>query len=946
MKKDLLSEHRRGFLLGLLTLTLMSALVVLSIQFPSAAGIIDQDAAQAKSLTDKNATRENYDIRADKSAQKILTDFRAQAGLTEAAQRTEQQARLRAEARLRQRVPALKIEHNPLMQVPEVISTIVTDNTNSLQQSKSGNRSDVINNFLKVNNELVSLTDGQVDELKVTADYTNPAQNLSFVHLEQSISGIPVFAGEVKAGFDRNGRMFRVINNLAPGLDYASLSQKFGDPATAVQQAFKHVDREITADDTLRNATASNDNKVVFGKEEDETPTTAERMYFPLAAGVARAAWRVLIWEDASAYLVIVDAETGVLLWRKNIVEDQTQPVTYNVYANPNNMVKTADNPAPLTPGPNAPDGTQAPAIPRTNVTLVGNEPPYTFNSLGWIPDGADTTEGNNARAGLDRVAPNGIDALVVGQVVGTTRIFNFINWLPAPNPAPSPAPIPPNIPINEPLNDAYQRGSVTQLFYTTNRWHDEMYLLGFTEEARNFQQNNFGRGGVGNDRVLAEAQDYSGTNNANFFTPPDGQSGRMQMYLWPNPDPDRDGDLDAEIVIHELTHGTSNRLHGNASGLGTNMARGMGEGWSDFYAHAMLSEPTDPIEGIYTTGGYSTYLGTAGYVNNYYYGIRRFPKAVISFRGPNGKPHNPLSFRHLNVGCNVEIGTPTQIGTISAFPRGPFGSTQCDQVHAAGEIWSSALWEVRAKYIQRLGHTEGTRRVLQHVTDGMKLAPPNPTFLQERDAIIAAAQAGGEQADVDDVWAGFALRGMGFSAQVIAISPANVVEAFDVPNVQNGTYVIVARHSQKALDIPAFSTTEGTGLIQYERNNGDNQQFILTRQADGTYTITVKHSGLVLDVLGASTEDGAIVAQWTSNNGSNQRWRIEPTGTGYYRVISVNSNKALDVAGVSQENGAALIQWENTGNSNQQFFFDLVAAPTPLNSKIAFTSDRNANRD
>ena len=92
--------------------------------------------------------------------------------------------------------------------------------------------------------------------------------------------------------------------------------------------------------------------------------------------------------------------------------------------------------------------------------------------------------------------------------------------------------------------------------------------------------------------------------------------------------------------------------------------------------------------------------------------------------------------------------------------------------------------------------------------------------------------------------------------------------------------------------------------------------------------------------------EDGAIVTQWTSNNGLNQRWRIEPTGSGYYRVISVNSNKALDVAGVSQENGAALIQWENTGNSNQQFFFDLVAAPTPLNGKIAFTSVRNANRD
>ncbi len=50
------------------------------------------------------------------------------------------------------------------------------------------------------------------------------------------------------------------------------------------------------------------------------------------------------------------------------------------------------------------------------------------------------------------------------------------------------------------------------------NRYHDELYRLGFTESARNFQNDNYGRGGVGNDRVSAEGQDSSGTNNANFY--------------------------------------------------------------------------------------------------------------------------------------------------------------------------------------------------------------------------------------------------------------------------------------------------------------------------------------------------------------------------------------------------------------------------------------------
>ena len=54
-------------------------------------------------------------------------------------------------------------------------------------------------------------------------------------------------------------------------------------------------------------------------------------------------------------------------------------------------------------------------------------------------------------------------------------------------------------------------------------------YLYGFTEAAGNFQENNFGKGGVGNDAVQANAQDGSGYNGANFATPPDGARPRMR---------------------------------------------------------------------------------------------------------------------------------------------------------------------------------------------------------------------------------------------------------------------------------------------------------------------------------------------------------------------------------------------------------------------------------
>jgi extracellular elastinolytic metalloproteinase len=85
-----------------------------------------------------------------------------------------------------------------------------------------------------------------------------------------------------------------------------------------------------------------------------------------------------------------------------------------------------------------------------------------------------------------------------------------------------------------------YRDAAVTNLFYWNNIVHDVLYEYGFDEASGNFQVNSYGNGGVGNDDVRAEAQDGSGRNNANFFTPVDGSRPRMQMFEWrsalPNP--------------------------------------------------------------------------------------------------------------------------------------------------------------------------------------------------------------------------------------------------------------------------------------------------------------------------------------------------------------------------------------------------------------------------
>jgi len=94
------------------------------------------------------------------------------------------------------------------------------------------------------------------------------------------------------------------------------------------------------------------------------------------------------------------------------------------------------------------------------------------------------------------------------------------------------------NFPLNplQPLtNVSNQNAVITNLFYMNNIMHDVLYHYGFDVPSGNFQANTYGNGGTGADWVNADAQDGSGTNNANMSVPADGQSPRMQMFLWYN---------------------------------------------------------------------------------------------------------------------------------------------------------------------------------------------------------------------------------------------------------------------------------------------------------------------------------------------------------------------------------------------------------------------------
>src|SRR4029077_9760585 len=419
--------------------------------------------------------------------------------------------------------------------------------------------------------------------------------------------------------------------------------------------------------------------------------------------------------------------------------------------------------------------------VSRTLVTLSALNTNASPN--GWIDDSGNETLGNNVDAHTDRNNDNLPD---LPRPQGSPfRVFDF----------------PLDLTYQDPTG--YGQASVVQFFYWNNWMHDKLYQLGFTEAARNFQSNNFGRGGLGNDAVQADAQDGSGVNNANFSTPSDGSAGRMQMFIFNGPNPDRDGDLDHEVVLHEYTHGLSNRRIGGGVGISALQPRGMGEGWSDWFSLSLLSEPGDDVNAAYAEGGYVTYQ-LSGMTSNYYFGIRRYPYCTDMNK-------NPLSFKDID---------PNQASLHPGIPRSGIVGTQADEVHNMGEIWCVTLGEARAKLIPKYGYSVGNQLALKIVTDGLNLSPANPTFLQARDAILQADNVDNSGADIAELWTAFAKRGMGFGATCPASSTTiGVVESYVVPlialtltvphNVTEGVSPVLAQ-----ITVGTGSTTNVTFAI------------------------------------------------------------------------------------------------------------------------------------
>jgi hypothetical protein len=683
---------------------------------------------------------------------------RVATGASTAAVSAEQRA---AAAELRLHLPRTRVDFDEITGAPVMVSAL-----DGLLTGAAGRRSTltpaafagiavddpnrVTKAFLNQHSKLFGFGPEALNQAGIKREYVGAHNGLRTVVWEQQVEGIPVFEGVLISHTTRDGALVNLsskfVRDPVHAVSRGAPNQSApATPALSATQACALAARNVGEDATEEAVTAvgepaanpekSQKFKAAFLLGEGDAKLT----WLPVDGEKLRLCWEVVLTSRSrrEMFRVLVDSQSGEVLLRHCLTQ-YISDATYNVF--------TGDSPSPLSPGYSTPQSAQPPVVSRTLVTL----PALSTNASpnGWIDDGGNETLGNNVDAHADWNSENLPD---LPRPQGSPfRVFDF----------------PLDLTTQDPTN--YVQAAVVQLFYWNNWMHDTLYELGFTEAAGNFQNNNFGRGGLDSDAVQADAQDSGGLNNASFSTPPDGSPGRMQMYVFTGVSPRRDGDLDAEVMLHEYAHGLSNRRVGGGVGISALQSQGMGEGWSDFYALSLLSAPGDNVNGCYACGAYVSYLLSAGFTSNYYFGIRRYPYTTDITR-------NPLTFKDID---------PVQAGAHGGIPRSPVLGTTANEVHNMGEVWCVALWEARANLINKLGYAAGNHLILQLVTDGMNLSPANPNFLQARDAIIQADLVDNAGTNRAELWAAFARRGLGVSATSPASSTtAGLVEAYDLPD-------------------------------------------------------------------------------------------------------------------------------------------------------------------
>ena len=367
-----------------------------------------------------------------------------------------------------------------------------------------------------------ALATTDVDEFLVQSEAPSLREGVRHVYLRQAIGGIPVANGLANATVGADGRVVIAFSRMIAGVDARRSGAETPGltPESAIAAAAQGLG--LSFDGAVSPARRTDAEP---GIQYFDAPGLAvdavrsELVYFATESGAVRLAYDLYLPTLGQEHMwqLKVDAETGAILDRQDLVVNENHVASFVPKADAQPSLAPLAAPASALGGGAtyrvAPYPFGAPDV-AGGLTVVSDPSDPDFSPQGWHQSDAQgytTTRGNNVRAYEDR---NNVGA---GQYAeggpGLTFDFTFDDVGLRP--------------------DEYTDAAITNLFYWNNIVHDVTAAYGFDEASGNFQRFNY-TGAQGNsDEVKAEAQDGSGSNNANFGTPPDGSSPTMQMFEW-----------------------------------------------------------------------------------------------------------------------------------------------------------------------------------------------------------------------------------------------------------------------------------------------------------------------------------------------------------------------------------------------------------------------------
>ena len=383
-----------------------------------------------------------------------------------------------------------------------------------------------------------------IADLVIVNEFSSESTGINNYHVKQRYSGIEIFNSDSNFWIKNNN----VING---GQDFISnINQKIttSTPTVSVVKALTGALTQLneTAFSTQILESNGYDFKLSNGVLNDD-PIRAKLVYFLTNATTLKLAWDYEFYSQDTKHLwnLKVDAIEGKILDQQDLMLSCnfgnrhnnlcSELVKENLFIK--NFFKETTNTLALNPGTtqfrvipwNYESPNHSPRQLIVNPEYVANASPKGWHDTNSLTGTTSTltysiTRGNNAWARNDfagtnsSVFPNGTSPTGTGTFPSLTFDFPYGG--------------------TSAIASSYIDAANTNLFYMNNIMHDLWYQYGFNEVNKNFQVNNFSRGGAQGDAVIAESQDGSqaanpNLNNANFSTPTDGGTPRMQMYLW-----------------------------------------------------------------------------------------------------------------------------------------------------------------------------------------------------------------------------------------------------------------------------------------------------------------------------------------------------------------------------------------------------------------------------